>query len=119
MNKAKRKYISEELTNSKKICYENVKEVSNFGKDCTITEVINLGIPHVGEQIFSCLDTEDLIQCLEVSKTWTILIEPVLLQRYKGKIKDKIFEACKDGKTAVVKILLANLKGRKTELNNL
>ena len=105
MNKEskKRKYISEELTNSTKNRAENFKE-------CSITAIINLGIPHVGEQIFSSLDTDELIQFLEVSEPWKILIENVLFKRWKGRI----LEACTDGKTHVVKILLSNQQWRKT-----
>ena len=54
-------------------------------------KVINPGIPHVGEQVFESLETDDLIQCLEVSQTWKFLAENVLLQRWKGKM----FEALK------------------------
>ena len=106
----KRKHITKHLTKSKKHRSKKFKEVQS---DCTILEVINLGIPHVGEQIFSSLDTDELIQCLEVSQPWKALAENVLLKRWKGRI----IEACKEGKTVIVKILLANLPGRKTELN--
>ena len=106
----KRKHISEHLTKSKKNRSKKFKEIQS---DCTILEVINLGIPHVGEQIFSSLNTDELIQCLEVSQPWKALGENVLLKRWKGRI----IEACKEGNTVIVKILLANLSGRKTELN--
>ena len=65
-------------------------------------KVINLGIPHVGEQIFESIDTSGLIQCLLVSKTWKVLAENVLMKRWNGKM----FEACKSGETKVVQLLL-------------
>ena len=61
-------------------------------------KVINLGIPHVGEQIFETLNTHQLVNCLEVSETWKVLAETVLIKRWKGKI----FEACQNGETKVV-----------------
>ena len=65
-------------------------------------KVINLGIPHVGEKIFRSVDTNGLIQCLSVSSSWKELAENVLLKRWNRKI----FEACKSGKTEIVKLLL-------------
>ena len=64
--------------------------------------IINLGIPHVGEQIFKSLNTEDLIQFLEVSQTWQILAGNVLFPR----CKDKLFEACEDGQTNILFVCL-------------
>ena len=69
-------------------------------------EVINLGIPHVGEHIFESLDTPELIKFLEVSTTWKVLAENVLLKKWKGKI----FEACKKGESKVVQLLLERCK---------
>ena len=65
-------------------------------------KVINLGILHVGELIFENFDTPGLIKCLEVSQTWKILAENVLLKRWKGKI----FQACNRGYIEIVKLLL-------------
>ena len=65
-------------------------------------KVINLGIPHVGEQIFESIETEGLIECLKVSETWKVLAENVLIKRWKGKI----FEACQNGESKVVQLLL-------------
>ena len=112
MNKVstKRKYITEDFTNSKQKRIKNVEEAEN--NECAINNIINLGIPHIGEKIFSSVDTNELIQWMKVSKPWRVLIENVLKKRWNGKI----FEACKDGKTEIVKILLANLKS-KDELN--
>ena len=70
--------------------------------DSNIKEVINLGIPHVGEQIFENLSTDALIQCLSVSKDWKVLAENVLFQRWEGEL----FQACEDGKPELVRILL-------------
>ena len=75
-------------------------------------KVINLGIPHIGEKILAKIDTDDLIQCLDVSEVWKIFAENVLLKRWSGNIK----EACITGKTEIVKILLQQ-NGSKTELN--
>ena len=65
-------------------------------------KVINLRLPHIGEQIFENIDTDGLIQLLEVSTTWKILAENVLLKRWKGKI----MEACTNQRTEIVKLLL-------------
>ena len=75
--------------------------------------VINLGIPHVGELIFESLDTPELIKCLEVSETWRELAENVLIKRWKGKM----FEACKNGETKVVQILLERCNPEESGLN--
>ena len=65
-------------------------------------KVINLGIPHIGEQIFESIETEGLIECLKVSQTWKVLAENVLAKRWKGKM----FEACRNGQTKIVQLLL-------------
>ena len=36
--------------------------------------IINLGIPHIGEQIFGSLGDADLIQYLKVSQTWKVFV---------------------------------------------
>ena len=64
--------------------------------------IFNRGLPHVGEQIFESLDTPELINCLEVSETWRELAENVLIKRWKGKV----IEACKNGETKIVQLLL-------------
>ena len=48
-------------------------------------KIINLGMPHVGEQIFETLDTPQLVKCLEVSQTWKELAENVLVKDGKAK----------------------------------
>ena len=77
-------------------------------------KVINFGLPHIGEQVFQSLESDTLIQCLKVSEAWKVYAETVLLQRWKGKLG----EACKDGKTEIVQILLNNLHEDNTELEN-
>ena len=49
-------------------------------------KIINLGIPHIAEQIFESIDTQGLIECLKVSETWKVLAENVLIKRWKGKL---------------------------------
>ena len=65
-------------------------------------KIINLGIPHVAENIFERIDTPELVQCALVSETWKVLAENVLLKRWNGKI----VEASKCGETKVVQLLL-------------
>ena len=76
-------------------------------------KVINLGIPHVGEQIFENLETRGLIKCLDVSETWKILAENVLIKRWKHKM----FVACKCGETKVVELLLERFTCEENGLN--
>ena len=76
-------------------------------------KVINLGIPHVGEQIFEMIETQELIKYLEVSETWKVLTENVLIKRWKGKI----FEAYKNGETKVVQVLLERCNAEESGLN--
>ena len=76
-------------------------------------KVINHGMPHIGEQIFESIDTPGLIKCLEVSETWRELAENVLVKRWKGKM----FEACKNGETKVVQLLLENCTSEESGLN--
>ena len=71
-----------------------------------LNSIINLAIPHVGEQIFEGLEMNDLIQCLKVSTTWKILAGKILLPKWKGKL----LEACREGKTEIVELLLDNLE---------
>ena len=75
--------------------------------------IINLGIPHVGEKIFRGIDTPGLIKCLEVSQTWKELAGNVLVKRWKGKM----FEACRDGETKVVQLLLEHYNSEESGNN--
>ena len=81
-----------------------------------LQDVINHRIPHVGEQIFENLLTDDLIQCEKVSRSWKLLAEKILHKKWKGKL----FEACEAGKTSIVKILLdhSNSDNLETELKS-
>ena len=72
-------------------------------------KVINLGIPHVAEQIFETFDTPGLINCMEVSETWRELAGNVLNKRSKGKIHMQIFEALKSGKNIFAQRLMWSL----------
>ena len=76
-------------------------------------KIINHGIPHIAEQIFKSIDTHDLIECLKVSETWKVLAENVLIKRWKGKM----FEACKNGETKVVQLLLERCDAEESGLN--
>ena len=76
-------------------------------------KIINLGIPHVGELIFENIDTPGLIKCLEVSQTWKVVAENVLLKRWKGKM----LEACKSGETKIVQVLLERCNSEESGLN--
>ena len=62
-----------------------------------IDTIINLGIPHVGENIFASLEADDLIQCRKVLDTWKVLAAKILLVQWKGKL----LEACQEGKTEI------------------
>ena len=53
------------------------------------------------------------MQCLLVSETWKELAENVLLKRWKGKM----FEACENGKTKVVQLLLERCNSEESGLN--
>ena len=75
--------------------------------------IINLGIPHIGELIFESIDTPGLFKCLEVSETWKVLAENVLIKRWKGKM----LEACKSGETKVVQLLLERCNSEESGLN--
>ena len=76
-------------------------------------KIINLGIPHIGEQIFASLETYDLYQCLKVSQTWKDLVGPILAQRLKGKM----LEVCISGKTEIVQLLLEHCTPEDSGLN--
>ena len=65
-------------------------------------KIINLDIPHIGEQIFKSINTEKLVEFLTVSKAWKVLAENVLYKRYKGQL----FVTCMLKPYQVLKILL-------------
>ena len=72
--KKRKQSAAEELTNCKKSRNETRNTLS-------LNEVINLGIPHVGELIFESTDTPGLVNFLDVSQTWKELDENVLNKR--------------------------------------
>ena len=66
-------------------------------------KIINLGIPHVAEQIFINCGLDDMLEFQKVSKTWQVLTEEIILfHSWKGKMH----WACKCGMAQVVKVLL-------------
>ena len=70
-------------------------------------KVVNLGIPHFGEKLFENIESTQLIKCLDVSRTWKVLAENVLIKRWKGEMKKcKMLEACMSGESKVVQLLL-------------
>ena len=76
-------------------------------------KIINLGIPHVGENIFENIGTDELCQYFLVSQTWKVLAENVLLKRWKIKF----FKACRTGKTKIVELLLKHYESEDIDLN--
>ena len=104
--KKRKQSPAEHLTNCKKSRIDTQNTPS-------LNEVINLGIPHVGELIFESVDTPELFQCTLVSETWKVLAENVLIKRWKGKM----LEACKNGETKVVELLLERCNSEKSGLN--
>ena len=76
-------------------------------------KIINLRIPHVGENIFENIGTDELLQYFLVSHTWKVLVENVLLKRWKSKF----FEACSSGKTKIVQLLLEHYESEDIGLN--
>ena len=76
-------------------------------------KVINLVLPYVGEQVFESLETDTLVQCLEVSEAWKFLATNVLLKRWKSKL----YEACKTGKSTIVKLLLEHYNSEEIGMN--
>ena len=66
-------------------------------------KIINLRIPHVAEQIFRSFDTDTVVQCLEVSRSWIILTKNVLMKR-----QDRMLVACKSGKLDILKQILSH-----------
>ena len=69
-------------------------------------KIINLGIPHVAEQIFDCLATKDIAEVKKVSEAWKILAGKVLEQRMFEAWKDKVPLACETGRSDIVEVLL-------------
>ena len=51
-----------------------------------MNEIINLGIPHIGENIFKNCSDQDLIEFRHVSTTWRELSENVLVKRWRDRL---------------------------------
>ena len=52
--------------------------------------IINVGVPHIGEQIFQGIGILELIRYKAVSKTWKVFIENVLaLENIKQRSNEK------------------------------
>ena len=75
-----------------------------------IDAIINLSVPHIGEDIFNNLGVDDLIHCEKVSKTWKVLAETVMNKKIlHGQWKGQLLKEClKKETTDIVKILLVN-----------
>merc|ERR1712049_98195 len=95
------------------ICCFDANSKTRFCIYFNMDKVINLGIPHVGELIFGSFDTPGLIKCLEVSETWKVLAKNVMIKRWKGKM----LEACQNGETKVVQLLLERCNSEESGLN--
>ena len=93
--------------------FNHKKSRNDTKNNHSLNEVINLGIPHVGELIFESIDTPELFQFALVSETWKVLAENVLIKRWKGKM----LEACKSGETKVVQLLLECCNSEESGLN--
>ena len=70
-------------------------------------KVINLWIPHVGEQIFSNIDTLQAVQFLQVSKAWRVIAEKVLNTKDRHG-RNAFYLACKNGNDHHVRLMLEN-----------
>ena len=71
-------------------------------------QIINLGIPHVGEHIFESIDTVKLLEFLSVSQAWKELAENVLLQRWKDSLRQVSIVGMRLEMTDIVDVLLKN-----------
>ena len=76
---------------------QHQKTLHKVAKEFEMEKIINLGIPHVGENIFENIGTDELCQYFLVSQTWKALAENVLLKRWKSKF----VMACSLGKTKI------------------
>ena len=75
-------------------------------------KVINLGTALIAEQIFASLDTETLMQYQDVSQTWKVIIEGILIKR-----KDSFLMACKLGNLKIVKLILEHYSDKEDRVN--
>ena len=75
--------------------------------------LINLRIPHIGENIFDHISDADLLQFRMVSKSWKELSENILAKRWSSKF----IAACAKGRTEIVQILLDHSERLKIDWN--
>ena len=76
--------------------------------------IVNLGIPHIGEQIFQNLKMDDLLQCLEVSSAWKTLAMNVFpFDQWKGKLNEAVLR----GYFNIVKVLFEHPKSMEIDWN--
>ena len=69
-------------------------------------KIINLGIPHVAEQIFEPFGIKDLNECLRVSETWKEIAKEVVVKRWIDKFHLPVYLEA----TNIVQVLLDNPK---------
>jgi len=90
-----------------------VRETRSFKMD----KVINIGIPHVGEQIFESVKPSDLVRFFEVSQTWKALAENVFRKKKLNRWKGRMLEVCISGNTNIVELLLIHYNIKESGLN--
>ena len=78
-----------------------------------MNSIINIGLPHIAEQIFNQLSTESLFKCRQVSETWQRLVERILVERQVQLDTDHLdrtvfISACRQKDAAVVQLLIQN-----------
>ena len=69
-------------------------------------KIINLGIPHVAEQIFEPFGIMDLNECRRVSETWKAIAGEIVLNGWK----DHVFWPVYYGATEIVQLFLDHPK---------
>ena len=81
---------------------------------------MNYEIPHILEQILGFLDTPELLQCIQVSKTWSEAAQAIrerhdllLVQKWKYRP----MQACVEGKIYIIKLLLTHPEAKDVDFN--
>ena len=72
-------------------------------------KVVNLGIPHVAENIFGNLTDDQLLECLKVSKTWESIALEIIALRWRDIFDDLSVPICR-GLTNIVQCMLEHPK---------
>jgi len=82
-------------------------------------QIINLSIPHIGEQIFESISTPNLLQIQAVSLTWSSLVTNVLDKRWKDyhTWKNRLVEASEKGLLDIVQMVVEHPETNESELN--